>query len=552
MLSSDAYKKLPTITLNVQGKDVEFLVDSGATNSVLQKSLFPDQKLSGRIILCRSASGAIVPERFSSPMSCVHSDPNDSEPGKRAKCSFLLSPLCPVNLLGRDLMLRFGVGVIPTATGLKVVRLDITTQDDSLFSQSAHGSQLVFQWAIPQAHAAGLLHEARNLISPFAEFREEHDLHCTCFVSSQRDDMFVEDFFEEEADELECIYLYWHENKCAVAVNLTEKQKVFFRVQHSHAHISLSKSPTDQWRNLGQFVLDCDQLTDWTETVEGNVYTSPSTGAYRKLLSQRVTATRSVFQRKEAETHTHTFLNNSVIVSPSDISPLLSRVPGHLWAAHKYDVGLIKNCQPVVITPRSDFRPKKHQYPLKQEAINGIRPVFNSLLKAGVIVPCPDSPVRTPIFPVKKIRDKGKPVEWRFVQDLKAVNAAVHARAPNVPNPYTILQGIPGGAQYFSVVDLSNAFFSVPVDKDSQFWFAFLFDDEGEPHDCLAELQHTCAPRPDLTDTPVPNSDRVLYVDGSASRCPDTGQGQLDRFRTIGNNPNNVQPYSGSSTLDQM
>uniref|UniRef100_A0A3B1K8M2 Uncharacterized protein n=1 Tax=Astyanax mexicanus TaxID=7994 RepID=A0A3B1K8M2_ASTMX len=35
-----------------------------------------------------------------------------------------------------------------------------------------------------------------------------------------------------------------------------------------------------------------------------------------------------------------------------------------------------------------------------------------------------DSPVRTPIFPVKKPgRD-----EWRFVQDLKAVNAAVQAR----------------------------------------------------------------------------------------------------------------------------
>ena len=29
-------------------------------------------------------------------------------------------------------------------------------------------------------------------------------------------------------------------------------------------------------------------------------------------------------------------------------------------------------------------------------------------------------------FLVKKIRAAGEPVEWRFVQDLKAVNAAVH------------------------------------------------------------------------------------------------------------------------------
>lgn len=108
-------------------------------------------------------------------------------------------------------------------------------------------------------------------------------------------------------------------------------------------------------------------------------------------------------------------------------------------------------------------------------AIDGITQVFESLLKAGVIVPCPDSPVRTPIFPVKKIRDKGQPDEWRFVQDLQAVNDAVQQRAPNVPNPYTIMSQVPSDSKWFSVVDLANAFFSVPVHRESQFWFAFSF-----------------------------------------------------------------------------
>lgn len=61
------------------------------------------------------------------------------------------------------------------------------------------------------------------------------------------------------------------------------------------------------------------------------------------------------------------------------------------------------------------------------------------LLQAGVIVPFPNSLVRTPIFFSHRVTNIGKPTEWRFVQDLKAVNAAVHARAPNVPKPYTIL-----------------------------------------------------------------------------------------------------------------
>lgn len=81
-------------------------------------------------------------------------------------------------------------------------------------------------------------------------------------------------------------------------------------------------------------------------------------------------------------------------------------------------------------------------------------------MEKGIIVPCPNSPVRTPIFPVQKVRDAGQPTEWRFVQDLQAVNAAVQVRAPNVPNPYTILSQIPADGQWFSVVDISNASFS--------------------------------------------------------------------------------------------
>lgn len=151
-------------------------------------------------------------------------------------------------------------------------------------------------------------------------------------------------------------------------------------------------------------------------------------------------------------------------------------MPDHLWAAHKYDVGLIKGQQPIHITPKNNYRPHERQYTLKPEAVNGIRPVFKSLLQAGVIIPCNDSPVRTPIFPVKKIRDRGQPDEWRFVQDLRKVNEAVVPRAPIVPNPYTILSQIPSGSTCFTVIDLANAFFSVPVHKDSQFWFAFAFD----------------------------------------------------------------------------
>ncbi|XP_044047410.1 uncharacterized protein LOC122874005 [Siniperca chuatsi] len=95
---------------------------------------------------------------------------------------------------------------------------------------------------------------------------------------------------------------------------------------------------------------------------------------------------------------------------------------------------------------------------------------------SGVIIPCARSPVRTPSFPVRKLQDAGEPQQWRFRQDLQAVNAAVHAQAPNVPNPYTILSQGPPGSKWLSVVDLADASFSIPVDPDSQYWFAFSFE----------------------------------------------------------------------------
>ena len=125
---------------------------------------------------------------------------------------------------------------------------------------------------------------------------------------------------------------------------------------------------------------------------------------------------------------------------------------------------------PLCVTPKSDYRPCKRQYPLHPAAEEGIGPVFDALLKAGVVVPCPTSPYNSPILPVKKPDGS-----WRFVQDLRAINCAVQQRAPVVPNPTTILAPVLGNAEYFTVIDLANAFFSILIEADSQYWFAFTF-----------------------------------------------------------------------------
>jgi hypothetical protein len=65
------------------------------------------------------------------------------------------------------------------------------------------------------------------------------------------------------------------------------------------------------------------------------------------------------------------------------------------------------------------------------------------------------------------------PNKWRFVQDLWLVNEAVIPLYPIVPNPYTLLTQVPPEAQYYSVLDLKDAFFCIPLHPDSQPLFAF-------------------------------------------------------------------------------
>ena len=60
-----------------------------------------------------------------------------------------------------------------------------------------------------------------------------------------------------------------------------------------------------------------------------------------------------------------------------------------------------------------------------------------------------------------------------MVQDLQIINAAVVPLHPTVPNPYVILGEIPPSARWFIVLDLKDAFFCIPLAKESANLFAF-------------------------------------------------------------------------------
>jgi hypothetical protein len=80
------------------------------------------------------------------------------------------------------------------------------------------------------------------------------------------------------------------------------------------------------------------------------------------------------------------------------------------------------------------------------------------LKKQGLLISC-SSPYNTPIVAIHK-----GPNKWRLVQDLWLINEAAIPLHP-IPNPYTLLAQIPSKAQYYSVLDLKDAFFCIPKSK---------------------------------------------------------------------------------------
>lgn len=112
------------------------------------------------------------------------------------------------------------------------------------------------------------------------------------------------------------------------------------------------------------------------------------------------------------------------------------------------------------------------QYPMPLEARVGITPHIRRLLDQGVLRPC-QSAWNTPLLPVRKPTTG----DYRPVQDLREVNKRTIDIHPTVPNPYTLLSALSPEKQWYTVLDLKDAFFSLPLAPKSQELFAFEWTD---------------------------------------------------------------------------
>ena len=114
-----------------------------------------------------------------------------------------------------------------------------------------------------------------------------------------------------------------------------------------------------------------------------------------------------------------------------------------------------------------------------------------------------------------------------------------------VPNLYTLLSQLPGNAKYFSILDLKDAFFCIPLHSDSQNLFAFEWWDLGARK--AIQLCWTQLPRGfsdschifgtslgrELRELTLTKSNLIQYMDDLLIASPDLTSSQMDTIKTL-------------------
>ncbi|XP_068031658.1 uncharacterized protein [Anomalospiza imberbis] len=145
---------------------------------------------------------------------------------------------------------------------------------------------------------------------------------------------------------------------------------------------------------------------------------------------------------------------------------ILNQVFPGVWASNV--PGRAKNAPPIQIRLKEGKQPvRMKQYPLRREDREGISPIMENFLQLGLLKEC-QSDFNTPILPVRKPDGT-----YRIVQDLRAVNKITEDLYPVVANPYTLLTCLTPELTWFTVLDLKDAFFCLPLHETSQKIFAF-------------------------------------------------------------------------------
>lgn len=460
------------VSVEVDGTARWFMVDTGATYSTCTAPLPTPTSKYPRTVSVVGMAGVPMDVPFSDKVTVTLAQ-------QTFKHSFLLMKQCPVNLLGRDIMTRLNATIVCGPDNITVRFPDgseIKTKDKRnrgmypvvaeppppkadiywgrVTTEELSPLSVAHQWALWKPW----------ILSLHPYLRPPDPIHCTLNYDRGGDLVYLEQFADDLAGkkgEVWANWIYVGKEGVAAKAALPPNIEKWFNMPLSVPHVSLALSASHTAKELGPMTKALETLGDWEQTELKDVHYSPSSHSYRIKIE-----THDAVEWEHVElTRNH----GGEMDDGEGAEEMLAGIPPDIWASSATDVGRM-NADPVGFEMKPGPPVRQSQYPIKASLEEGLAEVVKGLEKTGVIHKT-HSKWNSPIMAVLK-PGTGK---TRMVHDLRRINDRVKTSPTPVPNPYNALGNLSSKHTVFSVIDLSNAFFCIPLKEELAEVFAFTF-----------------------------------------------------------------------------
>lgn len=278
------------------------LCDTGACMTVLRDTP-PDVTFSQDARVVTSATGHTMAKLLTNKLHFLHVDS-----GRSCKMQCIIDSTCPVNLLGRDTLIKLNIGVVPQHDGM---RAQLMLADVEAFIHEGEGEPHYY-WTLDLPVSDKLLQIAKRHLPHSSETMPSSELHNTLRYKQTPgpDPQYDAQIHRLGPQKLTLQHLYVTKSGNAVC-SVIQPPKVRDLNRMPTPHVSIAKNPETQWKDLGMILRrmqdDCYEKTE--ETHEGWLQ-GRRTGCLRYTLGWILTV--------QPSTHLNDSLNSCFLVKDTE------------------------------------------------------------------------------------------------------------------------------------------------------------------------------------------------------------------------------------------